>query len=135
MNTIKTASQNKGLEIVGLWVDGVNNLQIESLLRLYADDFALLPTFAPELITDKTSLKSYFQGLGERPQLRVELDEPSVLCAEAGHKSFAIGGYYSFQFEFDGALKHFPCRFSYIVDLDKTGPIVHHHSSLVPNNL
>jgi len=48
---------------------------------------------------------------------------------------WTMSGIYNWRFIVDGELLNFEARFSYLVDLSKSSPIIHHHSSQIPRML
>ena len=118
-----------------LWADNVNDLNAESLLALYDKNATLMPTFSAHTVGSRAALKSYFDHLLSRESLSVTLHKDTVDAFHlAGQLDLAIG-VYSFTFEVDRTLLTFPARFTFVLDLGRSAPILHHHSSEVPRML
>ena len=120
-------------EFPKLWVNAVNSGDIQSVLALYAEQATLLPTFSSKIIANAEGLASYFAHLASKPGLSVSLDEASIFCDSVGKDSYIIGGFYSFNYEANGTTEYNPSRFTFVVDLSKDRPLLHHHSSEVPS--
>lgn len=119
----------------GLWANYVNKGLIEEVVELYNPKSVLMPTFSPHCLRSKEELRGYFTQLASREALNVRLHENTIDCLEINEQSFVINGIYSFEFQVDGTLLTFPSRFTFVIDLKKDNPILHHHSSQIPRNL
>ncbi len=117
------------------WIQLVNNGDIESLLNLYDNEAILIPTFSNGILNTPEKLRGYFEELGSREELSVSVNEKYLVVQELQNQIFALGGIYDWRFNVEGAVQNFEARFSYLVDLSKPSPILHHHSSQVPRTL
>ncbi len=117
------------------WIQSVNNGDIEGLLDLYDKGAILIPTFSNRILNTPDKLREYFEKLGSRECLSVGLHEKTVSIQEIQKQIFALAGIYNWRFNVDGEGLNFEARFSYLVDLSRTGPILHHHSSQIPRML
>ncbi len=117
------------------WIQLVNNGDIESLLNLYDNEAILIPTFSNGILNTPEHLRGYFEGLGSREELSVSVNEKYLVVQELQNQIFALGGIYDWRFNVEGEVQNFEARFSYLVDLSKPSPILHHHSSQVPRTL
>ena len=115
------------------WIQLVNNGDIESLLNLYDNEAILIPTFSNGILNTPEKLRGYFEELGSREELSVS--EKYLVVQELQNQIFALGGIYDWRFNVEGEVQNFEARFSYLVDLSKPSPILHHHSSQVPRTL
>ena len=113
----------------------VNNGDIESLLNLYDNEAILIPTFSNGILNTPEKLRGYFEELGSREELSVSVNEKYLVVQELQNQIFALGGIYDWRFNVEGEVQNFEARFSYLVDLSKPSPILHHHSSQVPRTL
>lgn len=104
------------------------------MLALYDDSAILMPTFSPHAFKDKAELRVYFEQLGTREALNVKLHENTVVCQRIEEQRYVISGIYSFAFKLDETELTFPSRFTFVVDLDRPSPILHHHSSQMPSD-
>ena len=118
-----------------LWADNVNDMNAESLLDLYDKQATLMPTFSPHTVGDRAALISYFDQLFSRDSLSVTLQEDTVGAFHLVDQLDLVFGVYSFAFEVDRTLLNFPARFTFVLDLGRSAPILHHHSSQIPKML
>ena len=117
------------------WIQLVNNGDIESLLNLYDNEAILIPTFSNGILNTPEKLRGYFEELGSREELSVSVNEKYLVVQELQNQIFALGGIYDWCFNVEGEVQNFEARFSYLIDLSKSSPILHHHSSQVPRTL
>ncbi|MBG92538.1 MAG: DUF4440 domain-containing protein [Chloroflexi bacterium] len=117
------------------WIQLVNNGDIENLLNLYDIEAILIPTFSNGILNTPEKLRGYFEELGNREDLSVSVNEKYLVVQELQNHIFALGGIYDWRFNVEGEVQNFEARFSYLIDLSKTSPILHHHSSQVPRKL
>ena len=117
------------------WMENVNKLEVESIAGLYDDESILLPTFSPHRISKPIQVKEYFSQLSTRKNMRVELHSGTLRKSELGESRYIMTGIYSFHFVEDGANLTFPSRFTFILDVTREKPIIHHHSSQIPRAL
>lgn len=122
-------------DILAQWMDAVNNGDVESLLALYDDKAVLIPTFSNKLPNTPEKLREYFEKLGSREGLSIALHEKTLHEQHIKDDIYALSGIYNWRFDVDGELLNFEARFSYVFDLSKPRPIIHHHSSQVPRML
>ena len=127
--------QQNPRDILDKWMQAVNNADVESLLGLYDPAAVLIPTFSNRILNSPEKLRDYFENLGSRPELSIALHEKTVIIQELQNGIYALGGIYNWRFAVDGELLNFEARFSYVLDLSKPRPIVHHHSSQIPRML
>ena len=117
------------------WVEHVNKLEVESVVNLYDDKSTLLPTFSPHCLSTPRQIDEYFRQLATKRDLRVELHPETLIKTEIGAGKYIMTGIYSFHFVVDDTSLTFPSRFTFIIDITKETPIIHHHSSQVPRTL
>lgn len=125
----------KPKDVLEEWIKAVNDGDIESLLCLYDNEAVLIPTFSNRLLNTPDKLKNYFEKLGSREELSIALHEKTLLIQELKNEIYSLSGIYNWRFAVDGELLNFEARFSYIIDLSKPNPILHHHSSQIPRTL
>ncbi len=118
-------------QIIRRWIDDFNR---GTAAGLYADDGVLLATFFADALHTRAPIESYFKTLAERGDLKVTLDEDSVVVQALGGDCYALSGRYVFQVGAD-AVSVYPSRFTFVVDVSKERPILHHHSSRAPSGL
>ena len=122
-------------EFPELWASYVNAGQLKPLIDLYADNAVLLPTFSPEHVSDGEGLNDYFENLATKKNLHINLAADTIHCQSLGEQRFIITGAYAFLFEVDHRLCTFPSRYTFVIDLAQSKPILHHHSSQAPTPL
>jgi len=124
------------LHVIESWMRHVNEGDIESLLKLYDHGALLIPTFSNRLLNTPEKLREYFEKLSSREELSIALHEKTVITQETKDKNvFMVGGIYNWRFAVDGELLNFEARFSYVMDISQSNPILHHHSSQIPRTL
>lgn len=122
-------------DVLEQWMQAVNNGDVESLLGLYDSQAVLIPTFSNRLLNKPDKLRDYFEKLGSREELSIALHEKTLIVQELKNPIFSLSGIYNWRFIVDGELLNFEARFSYVIDLSKPSPILHHHSSQIPRML
>ncbi len=125
----------KPKDILEQWIQAVNDGNVESLLSLYDNQAVLIPTFSNRLLNTPEKLRDYFEKLGSREELSIALHEKTLIIQELRNQIYSLSGIYNWRFTVDGELLNFEARFSYLIDLSKTNPILHHHSSQIPRTL
>jgi hypothetical protein len=122
-------------EILGQWIQAVNNGDIESLLALYDSQAVLIPTFSNRLLNTPNKLREYFEKLVSREELSIALHEKTLIVQILQNNIVILSGIYNWRFAVDGELLNFEARFSYVIDLARPNPILHQHSSQIPRML
>jgi len=122
-------------KILELWIECVNKLEMESVVKLYDEGSTMLPTFSPHCLSESRQVKEYFQQLSTRQSMRVDLHTETLKKMELDENRFILTGIYSFHFVVDDADLTFPSRFTLIIDTSREKPILHHHSSQIPRTL
>ena len=125
----------KPKDILEQWMQAVNNGNVKSLLSLYDNQAVLIPTFSNRLLNTPEKLRDYFEKLGSREDLSIALHEKTLIIQELENQIYSLSGIYNWRFAVDGELLNFEARFSYLIDLSKLNPILHHHSSQIPRTL
>lgn len=122
-------------EVVEKWMQAVNQGDVEGLISLYDASAVLIPTFSNRLLNTPDKLRDYFEKLGSREGLSIDLHERTLQIQEMNDDMSVASGIYTWHFEIDGEPLVFEARFSYVIDLSKPNPILHHHSSQIPRML
>ena len=122
-------------DILEQWMQAVNEGDVESLLGLYDENAVLIPTFSNRLLNTPEKLRDYFEKLGSREELSIALHEKTLIIQKLGNQIYSLSGIYNWRFAVDGELLNFEARFSYLIDISKANPILHHHSSQIPRTL
>lgn len=122
-------------DILKKWLGAVNSGDVENLLDLYDSQAVLIPTFSNRLLNTRDDLRKYFEKLGAKKELSIELHEKTLITQNLQNEISLISGIYNWRFAVDEELLNFEARFSYTLDLSKPNPILHHHSSQIPRTL
>ena len=117
------------------WMQAVNAGDLEALLALYDEKAVLIPTFSNRLLSKPESLRDYFSKLCARDDLSIALHEKTLNIQCISNDIHASHGIYCWRFAIDEELLSFEARFSYVFDLARPRPILHHHSSQIPRML
>ena len=116
--------------VLDAWLSGVNAGEFETVIGLYSARAILLPTFSNKVLTDHESIQGYFQQLGLRGSISVELFDSTVNTQQYADKVEGVMGVYRWHFgDTDEAVD---ARFTFITDVSQPAAILHHHSSVVP---
>jgi hypothetical protein len=113
------------------WIMLVNALEVESVLAFYDEGAVLLPTFSDVLINDKEGIRGYFEKLRDENGVKVWLDEGSLMEQTLADGLHAISGIYRWRLGGDEETVVI-ARFTFVMDLSLSSPILHHHSSELP---
>jgi len=122
-------------KILERWIEYVNKLEVENVMKLYDSKSTLLPTFVQNSLSTPQQIKEYFKQLSARKNLRVDLHAETLKKYDIGESKYILMGIYSFHFIVDDASLTFPSRFTFILDISRKNPILHHHSSQIPRTL
>jgi len=122
-------------QILKEWMQAVNEGSLEGLLALYDEKAVLIPTFSNRLLSKPEGIRDYFSKLCGREELSIALHEKTLNIQSVAGSIYAIHGIYCWRFAIDGELLSFEARFSYMVDVERQKPILHHHSSQIPRML
>lgn len=126
---------NEPQQVLKAWMDAVNNGDLEGLLALYDDSAVLIPTFSNRLLGKPEVIRDYFTKICSREDLSIALHDKTLNVQRIGGDIHAMNGIYCWRFSVDDELLSFEARFSYMLDLSRPKPIVHHHSSQIPRML
>ena len=119
---------------LNLWISRVNELAVEDLVDLYAENAVLLPTFSNDLLIDKAGIRGYFEELSGQQGIKVSVDEESIVTQRFSNSLQAISGIYRWHFGGGDEAVVIEARFTFVLDLSLANPILHHHSSQLPRN-
>ena len=122
-------------EFPAFLADLVRSKKLDEVIALYDESAVLMPTFSPHSIKKVAGLRGYFTQLSRREDLNVTLHKNTVVCLPISAHDYVLLGIYSWQFKVDETLLTFPSRFTFVLDLAKKSPIMHHHSSQIPRTL
>ena len=122
----------KSISILNQWLQAVNQADVEKLVSLYDKNAILIPTFSNKILNTPEKIRDYFERIGNREELSITLHEKTLNEQLLGDTLYALSGIYNWRFKVDGEMLNFEARFSYVIDVSKPSPIIHHHSSQVP---
>jgi len=122
-------------DVLAEWMLAVNQGDLERLLALYHENAVLIPTFSNRLLSNPAKIRDYFATLGSREELSIALHEKTVIVQPLKNEIYGVTGIYCWRFLLEGELLSFEARFSYLLDLALSRPILHHHSSQIPRTL
>jgi hypothetical protein len=117
------------------WLDGVNRADVAAVLELYNEKAILLPTFSDKSLATGQQLQRYFEYLFAKKCLRVSTLPASVIDQALSTDHHSLNGLYIWEWWQDGAVLYHKARFSFVIDLSLSAPILHHHSSQLPRML
>ena len=120
--------------VLQTWIERVNAGDLEGVLEMYDDSATLLPTFSPQQATTKDAIRAYFENLASKSALRVQLHPETLNEYRAGEAFECVSGNYTFSYEAEGKIQSFASRFTFVINAIKDHPIIHHHSSQVPQS-
>jgi hypothetical protein len=118
--------------VLQTWIERVNAGDLEGVLEMYDDSATLLPTFSPQQATTKAAIRAYFENLAAKAALKVQLHPETLNEYRAGEGFECVSGNYTFSYEAEGKIQSFASRFTFVIYAIKDHPIIHHHSSQVP---
>ncbi|MDJ0984273.1 MAG: DUF4440 domain-containing protein [Desulfobacterales bacterium] len=120
--------------ILQTWMEKVNAGDLEGVLGLYDESATLLPTFSPYPAPTKTAIKAYFENLASKAALRVKFDPDTIVEYRIGETVECVCGHYTFSYDVAGKKHSFASRFTFVINAAKDHPIIHHHSSQIPQS-
>ena len=112
------------------WADALLTRDPAHVADLYASNATLLPTMAPQMITDRAGLEAYFATFTSLQPVASILEEE---IAETGTDCYLHCGIYRFALTRNGQEDVVDARFSMVwQQIDGVWRILHHHSSQLP---
>lgn len=118
--------------ILRSWIEGVNEMRLGEVAALYAKSAVLIPTFSRSIYNSEEEIAGYFNRITDQRTVSVTVREETVVEQLDGGESQVIGGIYDWQIIKEGEQSVFGARFSFVVVPGEGRPILHHHSSLLP---
>ena len=122
-------------QILDFWLEKLNAGEFVRVAGLYNQRAVLLPTFAGESLRSSEAIQAYFERLRGYRNVTVFLHPDSVVIQRLSEFIHCLGGMYYWQFEDEDQSRLIEARFTFVVDLRLDAPILHHHSSRVPQVL
>lgn len=117
------------------WLSAVNAGDVAGVAAMYDAKAVLLPTFSNRTLASPAAIRDYFVQLGSREHLAVELHPKTLVSHDLAGGRCCLSGIYRWIFDVDGEALTFEARFTYVMDLTREAPILHHHSSQIPRML
>lgn len=117
------------------WALLVNARDLDRVLALYDDSAVLIPTFSNRLLNRPERIREYFEMLCSREGLSITLHGKPRIISEMGKDLYALAGIYRWRFAVEDEPLDFEARFSFVLDLARPAPVLHHHSSQIPRML
>ena len=122
-------------ELLNEWARLVGERNLDGVLALYDESAVLIPTFSNRLLNTPARVREYFETLCNRDGLALTLHEKPRVISELGGGMYALSGIYRWRFSVEDEPLDFEARFSFVLDLARSAPILHHHSSQIPRML
>ncbi len=114
------------------WINAINSRSVIDITNLYDKDAILLPTMLNKVCNSPELIKSYFEELVKKNDLKVVAKEAHIRVFD----NIAVNsGLYIFSFKKDQTsnLTVIPARFSFVYKKTPQGwQIIDHHSSKIP---
>ncbi len=122
-------------KFLNVWMQLVNDRDLDGVLGLYDESAVLIPTFSNRLLSKPERIREYFETLTSRRGLGLTLHERPRILNSISDTIHTLSGIYRWRFEIDDEPLDFEARFSFILDFARSAPILHHHSSQIPRML
>jgi hypothetical protein len=119
-------------EIVERWMELVHERELEKILALYDQNAILIPTFSDSIQNTPEKIRGYFEKLLSRKNLKLTLHPKTIRTQQLNAILSVVSGIYQWKFNVEDELITYEARFTFVVDITKTSPIIHHHSSQIP---
>ena len=126
---------NKARDVLQTWVEGINARNASVVVGMYSKNSVLFPTFSNKRLVATKEKAAYFDKLFSHENLSVEMHEKTFVSQSLSDNIHSMSGIYCWKFDVEGEILSFESRFTYILDLSRPSPIVHHHSSHIPRML
>ena len=119
-------------KVLDQWIEGVNSRDLGGVGRLYGESAVLVPTFAGRIFDTEETIAAYFIHITDDREVEVILRDETVREQAGSGSQQVISGVYDWLINEQGEAKRFGARFTFVMDVDAARPILHHHSSLLP---
>ena len=114
------------------WVSYMNLGDFDKLVSMYSVKALLFATFDKQPLNTHKLIQEYFRSFFAKEESGVEMNSSSVCNTNLGDSTYSSTGLYTFFFKEGGQLIRHDARFTFIFSRFSSGPILHHHSSLIP---
>lgn len=122
----------KPQEVVEKWMEFVHKRELEKISALYDQNAILIPTFSDSMQNTPEKIREYFKRLLSRKNLKLTLHPKTIMTQHLNEMLFVVSGIYCWKFNVEDELITYEARFTFVVDITKKSPIIHHHSSQIP---
>ena len=120
-------------EVPKIWCERLNAGDLDGVLSLYDENALLFATFDAQPLVQPEQRRKYFEGFLARPKgARSRWTKPPLFTVGTRMASIRQPVFMFFYKEGDVLVRQH-ARFTFIVSVDESPLILHHHSSLVPN--
>ncbi len=117
------------------WIGCINGYDLEHLLALYHEDAILIPTFSNHVLDTPGKIRKYFENLSSREELSLALHEKTLKVQSIRPQLHSVSGIYCWRFVIDEEMMNFEARFTFLMDFERSSPIILHHTSQLPRTL
>ncbi len=122
-------------QVLELWVNGINSRKLHDVVDLYDENAIILPTFSNKCLSNSDAIRGYFEKLSSFKDLNVVVHDNTLLVQRLSPELYSISGNYFWRFMVEREVLGFEARFTFTINIKHTKPIIHHHSSQIPETL
>ncbi len=119
-------------KVLDHWMEAVNGRALDDVRRLYREDAVIVPTFGKDVLSSTEAIAAYFVNITDGRELQVVVRDETVREQVEPGSSQVISGIYDWRIREDGEEQRIAARFTFVMDPESEGPILHHHSSRLP---
>jgi hypothetical protein len=123
---------DKSQEVINNWINYIKDHNIEKLINLYDKSAIIIPTFSDSILNTPEKIRNYFEKLLQRKELQIAMHNKTIHQQFIDKDIVIISGIYYWKFIVEEELMTYEARFTFVMNLSKTSPIIHHHSSQLP---
>ena len=127
-----SGNQSRVRGILKNWIEGVNAMRLGEVAGLYAERAVLIPTFSQSIYGSEEEIAGYFHRITDKREVTVFVREETVVEELKAEGTQVIGGIYDWKIVSEGEESVFGARFTFVISTGEERPILHHHSSLLP---
>lgn len=119
-------------DVLNRWAEGINTAEYASVVAMYAQGASLLPTFSGHACRTTSDIENYFTGVSKNDKVTVSFDHDSLQFDSLGDAYDLVTGLYDWVIVSGDETTEVHARFSYVISANNNHPILHQHSSVVP---
>ncbi len=123
---------NQILDVLNNWAAALNAADYSAVIAMYDPSATLLPTFSSQTCRTPAAIQGYFEAVAENDQVTVSYDKQSIQIDAMGTDFHLATGIYHWNIVKSETVKKVQARFSFVINHDNRAPILHQHSSVVP---